>query len=83
MAVVCESLIMIRYKENVLRLEIGVNQVKIMQDWGQLSVTRKVLKKIILTGNASKQLTGETLYLTAGKRHKGIAFEKIKDALSE
>ena len=35
-----------------------------------------------LTCNTGKQLPCEILNLAAGKRHKGIALEKVKDALS-
>lgn len=36
-----------------------------------------------LTCNAGKELFGEMLNLTAGKRHKLVSFQEIKDALSE
>ena len=36
-----------------------------------------------LTGNTGQKLPGETLYLTAWERDKGIRLEKVEDALSE
>ena len=82
MAVISESLIMIGYKENILRLQISVNQVKIMQNWSPVLVKLSITFWIILTSNASKQLPSETLYLTAGEGNESVAFEKVKDTLS-
>lgn len=48
-----------------------------------MSALGLVVAHMALTSNTGKQLTGELLNVAAGKRHKGVALEKVKHALAE
>lgn len=77
---------MVLYKEDVLRFEIGVDEVKIMQDFEQVLDTDRrglMADEDELTGDTREELAGKLLNVSARKRHKGVAFEKVKDALAQ
>lgn len=81
--VVRECLIVVGHKQDILGLEIGVDQIEIVQNWQHSSVQPGRLRNALLTCNAGEKLTSKALYLAAWKRHKSVAFEKIKDTLTE
>jgi hypothetical protein len=69
-------------KKDVFWLEIGMDEVQIMEDCTTLApISRDVGR--MLTGNAGEQLSSKVLNLGTWERHKAVAFEEIKDTLSE
>ena len=81
MAVVGEGLVMVRHEENILRFQIGMNQVEIMQDYKRPSARSQTFSGSALTSDTGEQLASEALYLAAWKWHEGVPFEEIEDAL--
>lgn len=85
-AIICEGLVVVLYKEDVLGLEIGVDEIEVMQDCKrELGTDRQGLgaPRGKLTGDAREELAGKLLDVSAGERHKGIALEEVKDALAQ
>jgi hypothetical protein len=85
-AVICEGLVVVLHKEDVLGFEIGVDEVEIMQDCKDESDTDGqglggAGDK--LTGNARKELASKLLDVSARKGHKGVALEEVEDALAQ
>lgn len=81
-SVVGERLIAVAYKEDILGLQVGVDEVEIVEDLTiSIKSTRKKSRRP--TGNTREELTGKVLDLRAGERHKPVALQEIKHTLSE
>jgi len=82
--VVREGLVCIVDKQDVLRLQIGVNEVQIVKNYAQLA--RQVLEKAKNqdrpTSNAGEKLMRKSLDMSTGERHKLVRLEKVKHALA-
>jgi hypothetical protein len=85
-AIICKGLVVVLYKEDVLRFEISVDEIEIMQDCKDELDTGIESVGVVedkLTGDTRKELAGKLLDMSAGERHKGVALEEIKDALAQ
>jgi hypothetical protein len=56
---------------------------KTVEDAGQKQADRHERGDMKLTGNAGEELAGKLLDVSAGKGHKLVALEKVKDALAQ
>lgn len=70
-------------EQDILRLEVGVNQVKVVQDYVFVSTsacdTQNTTKT--LTSHACQQLTGKCQDLAVGEGHKVVVLQKVKHTL--
>jgi hypothetical protein len=69
-------------EQNILRLEICVDQIQIVQDWTELAFveTARTWRR---TGYTGEQLSSKALDLRTRERHETVAFEEIKNTLSQ
>ena len=75
-------------QQDVLRLQIGVDQVQIMEDCVSGSANHTLqasadLRSLSLTSYARKELPREVLDLAVRKGHKVVALEEVEHALAQ
>lgn len=85
LAIVRECLIVIVTKKNILRFQIGMDKVQIVEDCGMLVKTKKKKphRSDELTSNTGEQLAGKVLDLAVRERHEVVALEEVEDALAQ
>jgi hypothetical protein len=81
-SIIRKRLILAIDEEDIFRLEIGVNEVEIVEDWEICKRFTMKPRGSILTSYARKELSGKALNLRAGEGHKSISLEEVEDALS-
>lgn len=85
LAVVRECLILVVAEKDVLGLEVGVDQVEVVEDCARSACIPDppTCRMAPRTSNAGEQLAGKVLNLAVGEGHKVVALEEVEDALAK
>lgn len=77
-----ENLSVVVHEQNVLRLQVRMNQIQVVENYMKL-VGREQHTIDILTSNTGQKLTSKALNVTVRKRRKVVTLKEIEDAHSQ